>query len=157
RRGQAHRRRGRVHLDPHPLAELLAVHGQHDAVRPRGHRLAEARHAPRDRPTRPRAATRPTAGPTTASASARPAAAERAAAVAGRNSTALACSASALTCRSAVTSRIQMLRPCVAAISSPRAGCWANSWTATVGRLLLIFVHDAPRLIDAQTANSVPR
>ena len=34
---------------------------------------------------------------------------------------------------------------------------WAISWTATVGRLPLILVHDAPRLTEAQMPNSVPQ
>ncbi len=45
----------------------------------------------------------------------------------------------------------------MAATISPAVGWMANSWTATVGRLLLIFVQYPPRLIDANTANSVPQ
>src|SRR5947199_7558979 len=59
--------------------------------------------------------------------------------------------------RRAAMSRTQRLRPCVAATTSPAVGWIANSWTATVGRLLLIRVHEAPRLVDAYTENSVPR
>src|SRR5438876_6092861 len=69
---------------------------------------------------------------------------------------AFSATASAVICRSGATSRIHRLRPCVAATTSPAVGWKANSWTATVGRLLLILVHDRPRLIDAKAANSVP-
>src|SRR5437867_11754377 len=64
---------------------------------------------------------------------------------------------SAFICRKADTSRIHKLRPCVAATISPAVGCTAISCTATVGKLLLILVHDSPRLSDTNTLNSVPQ
>src|SRR5215470_16223194 len=78
-------------------------------------------------------------------------------AVCGWNRCVLASSVDGLICRNALTSRTHRLRPCVAATISPAVGWTAISWIATVGRLLLIFAHDSPRLIEAQAANSVPR
>src|SRR6516162_6568527 len=75
----------------------------------------------------------------------------------GLYSAALPLTFAGVICRRALTSRIQMLRPCVAATISPAFGWTAISWTATVGRLLLIRVHEAPRSIEAYTENSVPR
>src|SRR5438445_10202214 len=58
-------------------------------------------------------------------------------------------SALAVICRSALMSETHRLRPCVAITTSPAVGWIANSWTATVGRLLLIFVQRTPRLVEA--------
>src|SRR5207244_12348184 len=74
----------------------------------------------------------------------------------GLYSTAFFCIASVVICRSAVTSRIHRLRPCVAATISPAVGWTAISCTATVGRLLFNFVHEPPRSRLTKTANSVP-
>ena len=45
-------------------------------------------------------------------------------------------------CRMLFTSTTQMLRPCVATTISLAVVGWAISWTATVGRLPLMFVQD---------------
>jgi len=66
-------------------------------------------------------------------------------AVTGLYSVACALSVSAFICRRGVTSNTHRLRPCVAATISPVVGCCDNSWIATVGRLLLSFVHTPPR------------
>src|SRR4029450_4097271 len=78
-------------------------------------------------------------------------------AVEGANSVATSLIIFGFSCLSADTSSTHRLRPCVAATISPAVGCWASSWTATVGRLLLIRVHVLPLSIDAHTANSLPR
>ena len=58
-------------------------------------------------------------------------------------------------CRRLFTSTTQMLRPCVATTISLAVVGWAISWTATVGRLPLMFVQDCAA-VDRQPRCRTP-
>ncbi len=64
--------------------------------------------------------------------------------------------ASACCCSGVMSSRIQMLRPCVATIMSLSRGWMMISWIGTVGRLDLTRVHLPPRSGLTNSPNSEP-
>ena len=55
-----------------------------------------------------------------------------------------------------MSSRIQMLRPCVARIMSLSRGCNVISLIGTVGRFAFTRIHCAPLLTETNRPNSVP-
>src|SRR5436305_12257292 len=74
----------------------------------------------------------------------------------GANSVTASLNTAGFICRRLVTSVTHTLRPCVAITSSCAVVGWANSWTATVGRLAPSLPQLAPRLADTHAPNSVP-